>query len=190
MTLEDLINEGEKFQVKTTAPSMGYKNGFRVIYQPTSYIENGDEYTLWIEKSKRFISVNYPNDRALDDFINVSKETPSNQNILKMTGILKSLREIPTLCPAPSNDKNDMILNITQNQTQNQHQQIDLVLDSIKDALTGSQFKEIKAIANEEKEPEKAKSKIINKLKGFGSDVLSNIVANLITNPTIWSQIG
>ena len=190
MTLEELIIEGEEFQVKTTAPSMGYKNGFRVIYKPTSYIENGDEYTLWIEKSKRFVAVNYPNDRALEDFISVSNETPSNQNILRMIGILKSLREVPTLCPSPSKGKKDMILNISQNQTQNQHQKIDFVLDSIKDVLTGSQFKEIKAIANEEKEPEKAKSKIIDKLKGFGSDVLSNIVANLITNPTIWSQIG
>ena len=188
MTLDELIIEGENFHVKTTAPSMGYKNGFRVIYQPTSYIENGDEYTLWVEKSKRYIAANYPNDRALDDFVSVTNETPSNQNILKMVGILKSLKEVPDFCPTTSKDKKDMVLNISQSQTQNQQQNIDLVVDLIKDALTGSLLKEIKAIAHEEKEPEKAKSKIMEKLKGFGGDVLSNIVANLITNPTIWSQ--
>ena len=29
------------------------------------------------------------------------------------------------------------------------------------------------------------KEKVIDKLKGFGSDLLSNIIAGIITNPTI-----
>lgn len=33
-----------------------------------------------------------------------------------------------------------------------------------------------------------ARERIIDKLKSFGSDVLSNIVANVITNPSIWAQ--
>ena len=35
----------------------------------------------------------------------------------------------------------------------------------------------------------KAKSKILEKLKSFGGDVLSNVLANLITNPAIWSKL-
>lgn len=189
MTLEDLIEEGNKFQVKTTRPRMGYENGINIIYTPTSYIEHGDDYTAWVEKSKRYIAANYPNDRALDDFVNVANEKTSNQNILKMVGILKSLQEVPALCPALSKDKQDMVLNISQNQTQNQQQHMDWVIDSIRDALTGSQYKEIKAVIDEEKEPQQAKSKIMEKLRGFGGDVLSNIIANLITSPTIWSQL-
>lgn len=189
MTLEELIEEGNKFQVKTTRPRMGYENGINIIYTPTSYIEHGDDYTAWVEKSKRYIAANYPNDRALDDFVNVANEKTCNQNILKMVGILKSLQEVPAFCPAPSKDKQDMVLNISQNQTQNQQQHTDWVIDSIRDALTGSQYKEIKAVIDEEKEPQQAKSKIMEKLRSFGGDVLSNIIANLITSPTIWSQL-
>jgi hypothetical protein len=52
--------------------------------------------------------------------------------------------------------------------------------------LTGSQLKEIKQVVDETKgDLEKAKPKIINKLKSFGENIASNIIANIITNPTI-----
>ena len=37
---------------------------------------------------------------------------------------------------------------------------------------------------------EKAKPKLIDKIKSFGENVASNILANIITNPTIWSCFG
>ena len=36
---------------------------------------------------------------------------------------------------------------------------------------------------------QKARPGIIEKLKSFGADVASNIVANLLTNPAIWSGL-
>ena len=75
----------------------------------------------------------------------------------------------------------------TQSQSQNQMQEIAITifLDSIKDELTGRQMKEIKEIVDQEEDVNQAKPKIIEKLKSFGGDVLSNIIANIITNPTI-----
>ena len=35
----------------------------------------------------------------------------------------------------------------------------------------------------------KARPKIVDKLLSFGKDVASNIVANLLTNPSIWNGL-
>ncbi len=47
----------------------------------------------------------------------------------------------------------------------------------------GKQLKELKAIAQEEPNPEKAKTKVFDKIKSWGGDVLANVVANIVTNP-------
>ena len=44
---------------------------------------------------------------------------------------------------------------------------------------------EIKEILKEVNDISIAKPQVVEKLKSFGGDVLSNIIANIITNPTI-----
>jgi hypothetical protein len=77
-------------------------------------------------------------------------------------------------------------INISLNQTQNQTVNLNLILESIKEELTGKQTKELDEILKCEEEPEAKKIKVLGKLKSFGSDVLSNIIANIITNPAIY----
>lgn len=45
-------------------------------------------------------------------------------------------------------------------------------------------MKELKAALAEEKRG--AKGTLIEKVKSFGLDTLSNILANIVTNPAIW----
>ena len=78
-------------------------------------------------------------------------------------------------------------VNINQSQTQNQ--EINLFIEAISDELTGKQYKELQSIAQEESNPDPLKQKIVEKLKSFGGDVLSNIVANIITNPSVWNSM-
>ena len=78
-------------------------------------------------------------------------------------------------------------VNVNQSQTQNQSQEINIFIDAIADELTGKQYKELKSIAQENPNPENSKRKIAEKLKSFGGDVLSNIVANIVTNPSVWN---
>lgn len=93
--------------------------------------------------------------------------------------------------------KNDIKLgqsfevNVNQNQNveQSLNNQISIVLETLKDDLKGKQFKELQDIAKAEPDIEKAKPKIIEKLKSFGESVCSNIIANIITNPTIWQSM-
>ena len=76
-------------------------------------------------------------------------------------------------------------LTVTQHQNQTQEIAISIYIDSIKDELTGRQMNEIKEILKEVNVISIAKPQVVEKLKSFGGDVLSNIIANIITNPTI-----
>ena len=66
-----------------------------------------------------------------------------------------------------------------------------ILLKFFEDELSDSQLKELRQVVDEEKgDLEKAKPKVIDKIKSFGENVASNILANIITNPAIWSCLG
>lgn len=93
------------------------------------------------------------------------------------------------------NDKSvNVNTTVIQSQEQRQSQQQDVIvkilLEAAKDELTGKQRKELLAIAEETLDPQEARKSIFTKLKEFGEDVAANIVANIITNPQVWQNIG
>ena len=100
---------------------------------------------------------------------------------------------IPTRKTSNDNSVN-VNTTVTQSQEQKQSQQQDVVLsillEAAKDELTGKQRKELLAIVEESKDPQKARKSIMTKLKEFGEDVATNIVANILTSPQVWQNIG
>lgn len=108
-----------------------------------------------------------------------------------MLGLLESCSAIPKLPIIKNSSTVDKSVHVSvnqnQTQTQEQKQVFELFLEAIRDELTGKQFKELSTIAQEEPNPEKAKSKIIDKVKSWGESVSASIIANIITNPAIWS---
>ena len=83
-------------------------------------------------------------------------------------------------------------INNTNSQTQSQEQSlaVELFIEAIKDDLTGRQIKELKAVVEEaDNDLQKARPGILAKLKEFGGDVSSNIIANILTNPMIWGGL-
>jgi hypothetical protein len=87
-------------------------------------------------------------------------------------------------------------INISVNQNNTQHQstnisiQLDFLVEILKDELKGGQIKELKGILESSDEPEGKTKRFIDKIKSFGSDVASNILANLLTNPQVYEQLG
>ncbi len=78
-----------------------------------------------------------------------------------------------------------MNINITQNQETKIS--LNLIIDSIQDELTGKQLKELqKIIESKDVDVNEKKTKIVDKLKKFGTDVASNILAGILTNPNIY----
>lgn len=115
----------------------------------------------------------------------------------EILAILNACSIVPTLPVVDSPNylptNNPINVSITQNQHQSQTQEqslvIDLFLEAIKDEITGKQLKELKSIVQEEPNPEKAKSRILDKVKSWGESISASIVANIITNPTIWAGL-
>lgn len=77
-----------------------------------------------------------------------------------------------------------------QNQTTNVSIQLDFLVEILKDELKGGQVKELKAILASDETPEEKKRSFIGKIKSFGSDVASNILANLLTNSQVYENLG
>lgn len=81
--------------------------------------------------------------------------------------------------------------NVSQSQTQSQEQDVivKVLLEAVKDELTGKQRKEILAITEDAKSPEEAHKGIMEKLIEYGESVSASIVANILTNPDVLSTL-
>ncbi|WP_347394725.1 peptide chain release factor 1, partial [Parabacteroides leei] len=178
ITLEDLIEEGNKI-----------RKGISYILKSIS------EYEIWKNKTIRFLSFKFTGDRCINDFEKAAEDFTKSYNspslFDKLLGILESCLVIPELPKVQNeNNKTDNSIHVNVNQSQEQSQEqslaIDIFIEAIKDELTGKQQKEIKAIIENESDPVQAKNRLIDKIKSFGSDVASNVIANIITNPAIW----
>lgn len=82
----------------------------------------------------------------------------------------------------PQSNSSGININLTQNQSVN----INLLVSALEDELTISQMREVNEIMQSPENSSEKKAKILDKIKSFGSDVASNILANILTNPAIW----
>ena len=194
ITIQNLITE-QKNRIST----LQYHDAMLPYYD----YPDMDLYYKWLEKAKRFIEINYPNDKHIGDFEQISKQDIWPNQQAKLLAILEAFAALPIAIPhtKPSTKKQDhergpiqvtTNINNSNSQTQNQSQSlaVELFLEAIKDDLTGRQIKELKAVvADADNDLQKASPGIIEKLKSFGADVASNIVANLLTNPVIWGGL-
>lgn len=61
----------------------------------------------------------------------------------------------------------------------------DVILDAFQDELTGSQFREIKKAIEEDRQIKDLKKILVTKLKGFDSEGIYAIVANILSNEEV-----
>lgn len=120
----------------------------------------------------------------------------SDKDVVKFKSQWKSLLssyivELETLNKTESEKKPAMNnINLTVNQTQNQEQsqkqtiEIEVIIEAVKEDLTGKQIKELDSIIKESDSPEKSK-KLTEKLLSFGSNVTTGILGNILSNPQI-----
>lgn len=203
ITLESLIQEQREripqLQFKPDPP-----NCFGFSYY---YYANNEDYLLWLATTKRYLGIKFPDDKDIAEFDSVSREKLSPSQQKKLLAILEAFASLPNIIPntrimdnTEKKDKGQNAINVTttihnsnqqsQNQEQEQKLAVELFIEAIKDDLTGRQIKELKqVVAEAENDIPKARSGIIAKLKAFGADVASNILANLLTNPIIWGGL-
>ena len=196
ITLDSLIQE-HKERI-STLENVGYG---LVRYE---YPDMG-VYHRWLAKTIRYIEIQYPNDKYVVEFCEVSKQVTYPTQQQKLLALLEAFALLPVVVPdnhiVQVTDRSDTArdtinvttnINNTNSQSQNQEQSmaVQLFIEAIQDDLTGRQIKELKTVvADANNDLQIARPGIIAKLKEFGSDVLSNIVANVLTNPVIWSGL-
>ncbi|MBQ7855905.1 MAG: peptide chain release factor 1 [Alistipes sp.] len=191
ITLGSLIQEH-----KERLKGLKYHNTFIPYYD----FDNMDNYHLWVETTKRYIRQHFPNDPAIKEFETLSTKEIEPEQQKRLVAIIAALAIIPASAPhqrtKTTHKEVDKGVNITinntnsQSQSQEQSMAVELFIEAIKDDLTGRQIKELKSVVAEaDNDLQKARPSIIAKLKEFGTDVASNIVANLLTNPMIWGGL-
>jgi hypothetical protein len=193
LTIETLIAEGNEILegIKYVPSPPNYIRGFSVYH-----LADESVYERWKNIIIRFLSTNYPNDISSSDFRKVAEEFEkkhySPSSLKKMLGILEAFKTIPTPITTIDNTTNkpSIVINNSNSQSQNQSQNIDAFVKIFEDAFTISQLKELKQIVSAENgNIDKAKPKLIEKIQSFSSNLAPSIVANILTNPTIWSSL-
>lgn len=141
----------------------------------------------------RIFGDSYAGIKALEN-IKYSSRSIANSSWNNLISCKKQGKEILGACISeletfgqPEQKKNENS-GININLTQNQHQTVNitLLISALEDELTVSQLREVNELMKIEEPKSEKKKKIIEKIKSFGSDVASNILANILTNPNIW----
>lgn len=177
MDIDELITQGETLRASLN------KNEDRWVcwYE---YINHG-AFQEWVQKTTRFLHTHYRGDIMIEEFEEIASQSPSPKGHDKLLAILKAFKDIPQTITTPKEVQNGgVVITNSNSQSQNQQQAANIFLEAISDELTGKQVKELKVALADEKGGKKGS--LIEKVKSFGLDTLSNIVANIVTNPAIW----
>lgn len=182
LKIEELISKGKELQ---DSIYISRQEPLFTIYKS----RKEEDYKKWLQSIKRLVDTMFPSSiERLSPYEN--KISPENH--LEILGILEGIKNFPEepKNEIKENDSDKITINNNQNNIQNNTQQVilNIFIDAIRDEITGKELKELKEIMkNYEKNPEETKSTLLEKIKGFGKDVLSNIMANIITNPDFYS---
>jgi len=95
-----------------------------------------------------------------------------------------SITEIESFGLPEKKEKNSSGIKIEMNQKQIVH--VNIVLSVLEEELTCNQLDQIKELFDIEEPKATTKKKIIEKIESFGKDVAANILASILTNPSVW----
>ena len=177
MDIDELITQGETLRASLKKVESRWMSWYEYA--------NHCAFQEWVQKTTRFLHTHYSGDIMIEEFEELASQGPSPKGHDKLLAILKAFKEIPQTITTPKEVQNGgVVITNSNSQSQNQQQAANIFLEAISDELTGKQVKELKAALSEEKGGKKGP--LMEKVKSFGLDTLSNIVANIVTNPAIW----
>ena len=177
MDIDELITQGETLRASLKKVESRWMSWYE-------YANHG-AFQEWVQKTTRFLHTHYSGDIMIEEFEKIASQSPSPKGHDKLLAILKAFKEIPQTITTPKEVQNGGIVITNSNtQSQQQEQTVDIFIEAIADELTGKQLKDLKAALADEKSGKKGS--LLEKIKSFGMDTLSNILANIVTNPAIW----
>lgn len=188
MTITDLIKEGEAF-----------RDSINDSPQRAGKIQDTVKFHLWVERVVRYLGQTVPEDISIERFINYSNQiNPSHCHKRSFEGLLNILRAVEELPAVVTNDdlihrkkddgKISINTNVKQEQRQSQSQTVSVLEAALKDSFAPFQLEELKEIVKSDQSRENKRMCLIEKLKSFGSDVASGVLANILSNPEVLSM--
>lgn len=133
--------------------------------------------------------------KSLGNYGGDMKESAKRDSKQILESLLKDIARFGLEEP-PKEPRRKEIVNVEVSQTNNQTQStnvsisMSLLIDVLKGELRTSEIQELKEILESDQEPKAKEKSFIDKIKSFGSSVASNILANLLTNPQVYDQLG
>lgn len=167
---------------------------------------NKDSFNIWQKATSSTLQNIYPNNEDVKkkfEGISAIHRTYSSINDVThkakieakeyLESIINDIQTfgLPHLSIPVKDDKINVVVTQqnNQNQTTTVSVNIDFIIDVLKGELRASEIEEIKEILESNDEPKEKKKNFIEKIKSFGNDVASNILANILTNPAIYSAL-
>lgn len=189
MTISDLIKEGE-----------GFRDSIENSTHGIGKIQDSNKFYLWVERVVRYLGQSVPEDISIERFMHFSNQiNPIHCSISSFDGLLNILRaveEMPDVVTADdlvhtkkNHDGISIQTNVKQEQTQNQAQTVNVLESALKDSFAPYQLEELKEILKSDQSREDKRKSMMEKLKSFGSDVASGVLANILSNPEVISML-
>lgn len=183
--------------------AMDTTKAIEAIEELKSKLENiytTDAFNSWLIVAKGTLSICIPNSdnpMPIRNVVNISGKVLDNSHKMRaidiLDGYITNLKRFDYIPKENEKSVSPITLQVkqynNQNQTANLTMNLSLVFDALTDELNGSQLKELRAILESEDEPEQKKRSFMDKLKGFGENVASNVLVNLLSNPQIYGQL-
>lgn len=168
-TLIELIKEGNEINNGIYADNGGG------LYATFSFKDH-NKYIKWAINSIRFIETNFQKDENYNKFKTIVEIIDKNLIPIEFNKLLFILEYYNSIV----NEKPTVL---------SQSQILDDLSDCIKSELNEVQFNYLKTIITEEKDIEKSKLMVIEKLNSFGDDIPSKILSKILLNPTIKNKL-
>lgn len=170
-------------------------------------VRDPDEFYKWQKSTASTLENIYPQESpTIKRFLSISTllirgnistdDTSSAKLTAKdyLESIISDIQDFGIIKSTTESKVGGVNVNVNQSNTQNQSTNVNIDLNIILDVLKGGlrdyEFEELKEILKSKDEPKEKKKKFFDKIKSFGADVSSNILANLLTNPMIYEQLG
>jgi hypothetical protein len=133
--------------------------------------------------------------KSLGNYGGDMKESAKRDSKQILESLLKDIERFGLEEPPKEIKANEVIkVDVNQHNSQNQstivNVNIELILESLKFGLSGIQIEELKEILESDQESKEKKKSFAEKIMSFGSEVASNVLANLLTNPQVFEQLG
>lgn len=174
--IDSLIAKGSELTnsvkvIQTPPGTMSFQTRYRVT--------NPQEYEDWLSSVIRYVRTNHKSDL---ETIEAASKKLSIKGHRKIVSTLKAIQILPSEPKAL--DRSTSGPHITINNHQNVS--VNFLNNTIQDELSGKDYRELIELLQEyNSDNKKDKSKIMDKIKGLGSNVASNIIASILTNPSV-----